>query len=192
MEKFAEIITSIRQEVEKVLVGQEEIVNGVLIAHEIEQKGRKIKIQGSLAAVDAVNGTVSFRFNGGDITVRVNAGTEIEDDNTNQDLLIADLMPGDFVELEAFADDTAINAVEIKRDSPDEIRIVATVESFDSGTLSVTLLGIEFDLSAASFEDDDDNSLSALEFFDRLVAGSVIKIKDDDSNLVFDKAELDD
>jgi len=53
------------------------------------------------------------------------------------------------------------------------------------------LLDIEFDLSAASFADDEDNSMSALEFFDRLVAGSFIRIKDDDSNLVFDKAELE-
>jgi len=56
----------------------------------------------------------------------------------------------------------------------------------------LTLLGIEFDLSATSFEDDADNSLSAPEVFDRLVVGNFIKIEDDDANAVSDKAELDD
>jgi hypothetical protein len=168
------------------------IENGILIAEEIEQKGRKIKIHAPLAAVDVGGGTIGFSFNGRDITVRVNAGTEIEDDNSSQDLLISDLMPGDFVELEAYGDGADINAVEVKRGSADPIRLVAPLESFDSGVLSVVLLGIDFDLSAASFEDDEDSSLSALEFFDRLVAGTFVTIRDQDSNAVFDKAELDD
>ena len=60
------------------------------------------------------------------------------------------------------------------------------MESLDSGTLSVTLLGIEFDLSVASFEDDADNSLSAIEFFDRFVVGNYIKIEGDYCSSVFD------
>ena len=84
------------------------------------------------------------------------------------------------------------NAVEIERADPDEIRIVAALESFDRSAMSVDLLGIEFDLTAASFEDEDGNSLSADAFFDALVVGDFIKIKDNDSNTVFDKAELDD
>ncbi|MCP4470140.1 MAG: hypothetical protein GY815_05555 [Gammaproteobacteria bacterium] len=170
-----------------------QVSNGVLIADEVEQKGRKIEIQATLSAVDTLAGTVSFNFNAIDVTVRVNAGTEIEDDNTGNDLLLADLAEGNFVEMEGFAESPGvINAVEIKRVDPDEIRIVAPLEDFDGTAMSVDLLGIEFDLTAASFEDGDDNSLSAREFFDTLVAGDFIKIKDDDSNAVFDKAELDD
>ena len=87
---------------------------------------------------------------------------------------------------------SVINAVEIERRDADEIRIVSALESFDRTAMSVDLLGIEFDLTAASFEDDDGNSLSANAFFDALVAGEFIKIKDNDSNMAFDKAELDD
>ena len=169
------------------------VSNGVLIADEVEQKGRKIKIQASLSAVDAPAGTVSFNFNATDVVVRVNVGTEIEDDNTGNDLLLAELSVGDFVELEGFAEIAGvINAVEIKRVDPDEIRIAAPLEDFDGFTMSVDLLGIKFDLTAASFEDEDGNSLSADAFFDALVVGDFIKIKDNDSNTVFDKAELDD
>ena len=169
------------------------VSNGVLIADEVEQKGRKIKIQATLSAVDTPPGTVSFNFNATDVTIRVNVGTEIEDDSTGHDLLLADLSVGNFVEMEGFAESSGvINAVQIKRVDPDEIRIVASLENFDGIAMSVDLLGIEFDLTAASFEDGNDNSLSASEFFDALVAGDFITIKDDDSNAVFDKAELDD
>ena len=169
------------------------VSNGVLIADEVEQKGRKVKIQANLSAVGKPAGTVSFNFNATDVVVRVNVGTEIEDDNTGNDLLLAELSVGDFVELEGFEEiPGVINAVEIKRVGPDEISIVAPLEDFDGIAMSVKLLGIEFDLTAASFEDGNDNSLSASEFFDALVVGDFIKIKDDDSNAVFDKAELDD
>ena len=167
------------------------VSDGVLIADEVEQKGRKIKIQATLSAVDTLAGTVSFNFNATDVTVRVNAGTEIEDDITDNDLLLADLSVGNFVEMEGYAESLdVINAVEIKRIDPVEIRIVAPLEGFDESARSVDLLGIEFDLKAADFEDGDNNSLTASEFFDALVAGDFIKIKDDDSNTEFDKAEL--
>jgi hypothetical protein len=178
-----------------VTVEVEGYVSGVvLIADEVEQKGHKIKIQATLSAVDTLAGTVSFNFNATDVTVRVNAGTEIEDDNTGNDLLLADLSVGNFVEMEGYAESLGvINAVEIKRFvDPDEIRIVAPLEGFDEIAMSVDLLGIEFDLTAAGFEDGNNNSLLASEFFDALVVGDFIKIKDDDSNAVFDKAELDD
>jgi hypothetical protein len=169
------------------------VSNGVLIAEEVEQKGRKIKIQASLSAVDKSAGNVSFKFNGIDVVVRVNVGTEIEDENTDNDLLLADLSMGDFVELEGYSESSdVINAVEIKRVEPDEIHIVAPLEDFDGNVMSVKLLGIVFDLTAASFEDDDDNSLAASRFFKALDLGDFIKIKDQDSNAVFDKAELDD
>jgi hypothetical protein len=168
------------------------VSDGVLIADEVEQKGRKIKIQATLSAVDTLAGTVSFNFNATDVTVRVNAGTEIEDDITDNDLLLADLSVGNFVEMEGYAESLGvINAVEIKRVYPDEIRIVAPLEGFDRDNTSVDLLGIAFDLSVASFEDGDNNSFSdASEFFDALVVGEFIKIKDLDSNTEFDKAEL--
>ena len=169
------------------------VSNELLIAREVEQKGRKIKIQANLSAVDEPVGTVSFKFNGIDVVARVNVGTEIEDDNTGNDLLLTDLSAGNFVEMEGFAESPGvINAVEIKRVDPDEIRIVASLKKFDSDAMSVELLGIEFDLTAASFEDGEDNSLSASEFFKALVVGDFIKVKDQDSNAVFDKAELED
>jgi hypothetical protein len=167
--------------------------NGVLFADEVKQKGKKIKIHSPLSAVDTEAGTVSFNFNATEISVLVNVGTEIEDDITDSELSLADLFPGDFVEMEGFEESPGlINAVEIERVDPDEISIEAPLEDFDPIAMSVDLLGIEFDLTAAVFEDGNDNDLSADEFFAALVVGDFIEIEDEDSNAVFDKAELED
>ncbi len=167
------------------------VVNGILLADEIEQKGRKIKIYAILSAVSA--DTVRFNFNSTDIVVRVNQQTELEDDITDTDILLSDLSVGDFVEMEAFDDGTGvINAVEIERKAPDEIRIVAPVEGWSEIDEKVVLLGVEFDLSAASYENELDQNIPASAFYGSLNPGVFIKIKDTDSNAIFDKAELDD
>ena len=166
-------------------------LDGVLIADEIEQKGRKIKINATLSAVGTE--TVTFTFNGTDVIVRVNQQTELEDDINDVDIVLADLSAGDYVEMEAFSDGSAdINAIELERDNPDEVRIQAPLEAFDKATQMVTLLGIDFDLTASSYEDDDDNPLTVDAFYAELAEGVFIKLKDTDSNGVIDKAELED
>ncbi|MDH3633686.1 MAG: DUF5666 domain-containing protein [Gammaproteobacteria bacterium] len=167
------------------------IVNGILQADEVEQKGKKIKIYATLSAVGS--DSVSFKFNLTDIVARVNHQTELEDDINDTDIVLSQLSPGDFVEMEAFDDGSGIiNAVEIERKTPDEIRIVAPVEGWDDSAETVMLLGVVFDLSAAVYENDFDQNIPADTFYNSLSPGRFVKIKDTDSNGIFDKAELDD
>ena len=88
--------------------------NGVLVAREVKQRGRQVRIDAALTAVDTGASTVSFEFNGSTITVRVNSGTHIEDDNSGNNLMLADLSVGHFVELRAFIE----NSGTLKRNSP--------------------------------------------------------------------------
>lgn len=167
------------------------IVNGVLVADEVEQKGKKIKVYATLSAVGA--DSISFTFNSIDIVVRVNHQTEIEDDINDSDILLSQLSAGDFVEMEAFDDGSGvINAVEVERKNLDEVRIVAPVEAWDEISQNVVLLGIEFDLSAATYENELDQNIPANTFYGALSEGEFIKIKDADNNGIFEKAELDD
>ena len=172
--------------------------NGVLIADEIEQKGRKIKINAVTTAADPDAGTVTFNFNGTDVVVRVNQQTEMEDEAGGTPLdpfTPADLSQtgGDFIEMEAFSDGSGdINAVELKRKDLDEVKIQAPVEGSDEATQMVTLLGISFDLSAAAYKDDDGMIISIMDFYAAAVEGVFIKLKDTDNNLVIDSAELED
>jgi hypothetical protein len=176
------------------------MVDGILFADEIEQKGKKIKIAAILSDVNSDsdgNGSISFRFNLTDvIVVRVDARqTELEDDIGGGEIMLSDLSQGDFVEMEAFDDGTGvINAVEIERKPPgEEVRIVAPVENWgDEFDRSVMLLGVEFDLAAASYENELDQPIPAGTFYNSLSLGEFIKIKDRDSNGDFDRAELED
>lgn len=167
------------------------IINGILYADEIEQKGKKIKIYAPLSAVGA--DSISFNFNSTEIIARVNHQTELEDDITDTDILLSDLMKDNFVEMEAFDDGTGmINAVEIERNNPDEVRIVAPVDSWNKAMQKAVLLGVEFDLSAVVYENVFDQNIATDTLYDSLSSGVFIKIKDTDSNGVFDKAELED
>ncbi len=167
------------------------IVNGVLIAEEIEQSGKKVEIEAELSDVGA--SSVTFTLGGSDVTFRVSDQTELEDDTGNPVSQLSDFSAGNFVEAEAYlAGNGDYNAAEIKRKNPDSIEIEAPVEDFDGTARTVRLLGIEFDLTAATFEDENGGNISADDFFDALDIGEFIEIQDNDSNGVFDQAELDD
>jgi molybdopterin-guanine dinucleotide biosynthesis protein len=173
------------------------IIDGILYADEVKQKGKKIKVYATLSAVEADSvgaDSISFNFNSADIiTAQVNHQTELEDDITDTDIVLSDLSKGDFVEMEAFDDGSGvINAVEIERKNPDEIRIVAPVDGWDADAETVTLLGVVFNLRGASYENEFDQNISVETFYNSLSLGEFVKIKDTDSNGVFDKAELDD
>ncbi len=168
-----------------------QVVGDVLHADKVKQRGNKIKISAPLATVGSDR--VGFRFNGKDVVARVSGQTELEDQTGNPVTQLADFSAGNFVELEAFADGSGvINAVEIERESANEIEIEAPLQDFVKTTRKVRLLGIDFDLSAATFEDENDVNMTAEAFFDALAVGRFIEIEDQDSNGVFDKAELED
>ncbi len=169
----------------------------ILIAEEIEQKGKKIKIHAVTSSADATAETITFTFNGTDIVVRVNHQTEMEDETAAEldPLTLADFNEsgGDFVELEAYAGGAGdINAVELHRKDLDETKIEAAVESATQP--NVTLLGAVFDLTPAlgNLKDSDGNTLADADFFDALVEGVFVKLKDSDNNMDIDKAELED
>lgn len=168
-----------------------QIAKGVLFADEIEQKGKKIKVYATLSDVGA--DSVSFTFNATEIVARVNHQTEIEDDIGDTEIELSQLSAGDFVEMEAFDDGSGvINAVEIERKAIDEVRITGPVTAWDENDQTVEMLGVVFNLSAATYENEQDQNIPASTFYDALAIGEFVKIKDADSNGIFEKAELDD
>ncbi len=171
--------------------------DGVLIAEEIEQKGKKIKIHAVTSSADATAGTITFTFGNTDVVVRVNHQTEMEDETAAEEdpLTLTNFAEGggDFVELEAYNDGSAdINAVELHRKDIDEIKIVAPVENAVEETQTVTLLGAEFDLTAADLKDEEGTAMAVADFFEALTEGVFIRLKDSENDTVIDKAELED
>lgn len=173
-------------------------LDGVLVAKEIEQKGKKIKIEATTAAADASAGTVTFNFHGTDIVVNVDSHTEMEDEAGDtpleENFTLANLNPGggDFVEIEAYDNGTTvINAIELERKDPDEVIVQAPVESADQGTESVTMLGVVFNLGGAEYKDDE-LTIDIDIFYGALDTGVFVKIKDSEGDGTYEQAELED
>jgi hypothetical protein len=174
------------------------IADGTLVASKIKQRGQKIKVQAQIASIngiDSADPSISLSLFGGEgnINVRVNIQTEIKDNQgENEDIVLGDLMVGDFVEIKAFYDGTSvINAVELERDSMDKIRLQGPLSSFDETAQTVNMFGQEFDLSQASFQGDG-MDLSVSEFYAMLADGVFVKLTDKNTDGVIDEAELDD
>lgn len=189
-----QLVNDIKVEVEGYLV------DSVLVAEKIKLRGRKIKIHASISAIDTDLGSVSFSVFGGtdNLQVRVNQQTEMEDDISDiEDLQLAQLAEGDYVEVEAFDDGTeVINAIKLQRKESDDVQLQGPITSYDASVMTVTMFGQSFDLSQASFEAENDESIDASGFFNQLTAGGFIELSDqqDGMNLpdgVIDKAEIE-
>ncbi len=160
------------------------ISEGTLFADEVKLKGRKIKIHAAVSSTGTE--TVSFSLFGGtdNITVRVNQQTDMEDDLAQNDVAftLADLMVGDFVEVEAFDDGTdIINAIELDRKESDDFQLEGPISGFDATAQTITMFGTTFTLPAdAKFEDEDDVEFNDIsDFFNQLSTGSFIELTDE-------------
>ena len=160
------------------------ISDGTLFADEVKLKGRKIKIHAAVSSTGTE--TVTFSLFGGtdNITVRVNQQTDMEDDLAQDDVpfSLADLIVGDFVEVEAFDDGTdTINAVELERKESDDFQLEGPVSGFDATAQTITMFGITLTLPAdAKYEDEDDVEFNDIsDFFNQLTEGTFIELTDE-------------
>ncbi len=179
-----------------------ELVNGILYADEIELHGRKIELDATITDIsanpaDANDITLSFSVFGGsnNISVRVNQQTDMEDDVSS---LVpfnpADLVIGDYVELEAFDDGSGvINAIELDRKVAESVELQGPISGYDEVLQTVTMFGQTFDLSNASYEGANDLSIDAATFYAALADGTLVELVDENpADGVIDKAELED
>jgi len=171
------------------------IVAGVLKASKVKQKGNKIKIEAAITAVDTTAGTITFNFNGTDVVVRVNAQTKMKDSvNNTQPFTLANINVGDFVKMKAFDDGTTtINAIKLELKTSDDIKIEGGITAFDATANTITLLGVNFDLSSAVFNTDSSSVSVDASFYSNISIGQFVKIKDNvASDGTIDEIELED
>jgi len=165
----------------------------VLVADAVEARRGRIKVEASVDNVDADAGEINLRLFSGTVDVLVNARTRF-DDETDQirRMSLADVRSGDFLEIEAYLSGDRLIATLIDRDDPDDDVIRAPVESFVANS-DITLLGITYQIGDAEYEDTDDNTVDADNFFNLLQIGDLVKIEDkEEANGVADEIELED
>lgn len=151
--------------------------NGVIRADRVLFKPLDtVQVDGEVTAVDAAAGTVTVL----ELTFEVRALTELEDDLQDLDPFTLDqLQPGDWVELQGFADSDVLVVTELERESPDGgARLVAPVTAFDGAAQSLELLNLAIasDPVTTAFLDDDE-PLDAAAFFAALASGDLVEAR---------------
>ncbi len=165
---------------------------GVLQATRIEIKqSLDVRITTTIDAVDVGASTVTMLGK----VFRVNANTQFED---NRDHLspfrLANLSPGDYVELRAYVDGSSLVASRIERDSNDaRLELRGPVDS--EGINSLVILGITVTTDGGTeFEGRDDGSISSATFYATLAPGDIVEIRQDSPGgaIVADQASIED
>jgi len=165
--------------------------NGTLLADEIEfEQDDDLRISGIVESVDTGAGTLQVLG----IEIRTEPGTSYEDDRDDQQNFgLDDLQPNaDFVEIRGFSDNGDFVASQLERDDVDDDSVRGFGTNISAPTLSV--LGVPVVTDGNTDFRDDDNSISAGDFFTGAAAGRLIDVKGswNGSQLLADEAELED
>lgn len=171
------------------------IVNGVLIASEIELEGGDIKVHAPVTSVNEAANTFEMSpvFGQPVITVTVTTDTQLQDDVSPkiEPFNLTNLVAGDFVEVQGFENDNGgitATEVEVKDLNDVEVQGYATAATGDATGGSMTVLGIKFDFTPGTtdFENENDVNMKVPEI-DTLITTikaqttpQLVKIQDDD------------
>ena len=158
--------------------------------------GTKIEVEGVVAADGSIDATrIKFARNSARIEAQIDAvdldteqlvvfgidvallpGAELEDDCCDDaDLTVADLRPGDFVEIRGTSAGDVVFASELERDDLDETRIRGPATEVDAEARALHVLGVPIVTSANTrYEAIDDTVLDAAAFFALLADGQTL------------------
>jgi len=164
--------------------------NSTLRADKIEFKqDDDLRISGIVEAVDAGTGTLQVMG----IEIRTEPGTSFEDDLLDlQNFGLDDLRPNvDYVEIRGFDDSGNFVANQLERDDVDDDSVRGFGTDVSAPTL--TVLGVPVVTDGNTEFRDDDNPISAADFFTGAAAGRLIDVKGswNGSQLVAEEAELE-
>jgi len=175
------------------------IVDGKLIATEMELEGGSIKVHANVTDVDVAAGTFELTpvLSQPPITVTVTTGTQLEDDvNEIEPFTLNDLVVDDFVEVQGFDDGAgSITATEVDVKEQGDVKVQGIIQSGASAG-SIKVFGVEFmiqDPGETKFEDDNDMPISQTDFFNAVVFDTtVVKVEDEITvNGIADEIEIE-
>jgi hypothetical protein len=175
------------------------IVDGILIATEVELRGGNAKVRATVSNIDTINNTFDVVPVAGQpaITISVSSSTKLEDDvNEIKPFSFNNLVIDDYVEVRGFDDGNGkITATEVQVKTPEGILLQGVIQS-GASVNTVKIFGVEFiidDLGETEFEGLDDVNISQAKFFATVTLdSSVIKVEDKDIvNGIADEVEIE-
>jgi hypothetical protein len=181
------------------------IVNGILIASEVELRGGDAKLKATVSNLSVVNNTfdvIPVDVGGQPaIKVTVTNTTKIEDGvNGMKPFGLSNIAIDDYVEINGIENSNGgITATEVKVETADSILVQGIIQTGSNETNGIIkIFGVEFiiDVNNTTFEDSNDNSLSLTEFFDSTKGGvtidtTIVKVETDVANGIINKVEIE-
>ncbi len=151
--------------------------NGVLVATKIDiRRSKSVRVTANADSVDAANDSLVVLG----ITVNVDELTRMEDksDADVDPLTLADVNAGDYLEIRGVefpaGSGTILAGIFEREDADTETELQGFVESTNNP--SFTILGVTIDTNTGTvFEDENDNVISAADFFNQLAVNSLVK-----------------
>ena len=127
-----------------------EIVNGVLVANEIEPREGSVEIEAKVTTTigDQIQFNISAANAGNPLLVKTNNQTQYEDEVSSlPNFSFSDLAPDDFVKIDGFESEGEILASRVQRTDPtdQDTEIQGKVTAYSEGE-SITILGLTFEL----------------------------------------------
>jgi hypothetical protein len=171
------------------------IVSGVLQAVKVEARGGEIRINARVQSTNVAAGSITLVLNPGNLTLTIDSQTALRDETgAGESLALADIIAGDFLEAEAYEDDSGdLIATEVRRDALDDEVLQGPIDSCTGA--EATILGLSYTLvdGLTNYQDQNENPLlNGNDFCTAQAAGGFfVKIKDERAvDGVADEAEL--
>ena len=173
-----------------------DIVAGVLIAEELELREGEVELRSIVGTlVDPFTGGFEVDFpNVGTVLVNVNGQTLFKDEagpSPLEELSLNNLMSGDFVRIEGQEVNGEVVASIVKRTDAGETELQGAVDSFFED-VSISILGIAYDVNPTPGTGTIFEGGSSFAFFDLLMDGDIVEIKDDPADGMADEVEFED
>lgn len=176
--------------------------NGILRAEEVEaeddDEDRDVRIDAAVTSVDGAARTLVILG----VTISADGNTVLEDDSDldDENLTFAELLPGQFLEIEAISTGTSTaRALTIERDDAeagdDDVRLEGPVTALDPNLPSLSILGQPIPIDGATvYRDGLDQVRSEEQFFRNpgdVALGDVVRARDQDAVDLSTLAEAD-
>ena len=164
------------------------IVDGILVAEEVEQRGGDVRVSAIVVSRNSTAGTVTLQVVSGqpDLTITTDSQTQIEDKRDEEEPFgISNIDTGDYLNVEGYVDGNGnFIAAQIEREELEstELRGPADKPPTFGGNLAgtVSIFGIEIDTDASTkFEDDNEVTIDGDDFFAQVNDGDLIEFEDE-------------
>ena len=163
---------------------------GIMVAEKLKFRSNRVRIEaevGNDMDVDPMAGELLLLG----IPIQLDGQTRVRDQRDGLEPFgLDDVMAGDFLEIRGIARaDGTVTATRLERGDPDDLRLEGPVDMLDPDAGMFTILSVAVETgSSTRFATDDGMLLSAGQFFDLVMAGDVVEVKDREDG---DETEID-